>query len=188
MVVFCVLLLILQVLFLVEGFIPRTSYIGHHGRLTHVNDDLCKQFGDDTALQFKKKSNKSNEDSGNDNNVGFWKRLRSFVPGVLRRGRTKQEFESPAPDFTMRYQLRLLKPRTDTSKRHVITRLLRYFDDMTWETAQEIVNTSIREGESEIRYEGSIKSAKYLHDMLARSDPPVISEVYDTKTSEVIIS
>jgi hypothetical protein len=107
---------------------------------------------------------------------------------VLRRGRTKADFEEAAPDSTMRYQLRLLKPRTDTSKRHVITRLLRYFDDMTWETAQEIVNTSIREGVSVIRYEGSVKSATYLHDMLSRSDPPVISEVYDTKEGEVIIT
>eukprot|EP00601_Ochromonadales_sp_CCMP2298_P008343 CAMPEP_0173209344 /NCGR_PEP_ID=MMETSP1141-20130122/23044_1 /TAXON_ID=483371 /ORGANISM="non described non described, Strain CCMP2298" /LENGTH=100 /DNA_ID=CAMNT_0014135945 /DNA_START=221 /DNA_END=523 /DNA_ORIENTATION=- len=98
----------------------------------------------------------------------------------------KETYNVPKPDPGNRYYIRLLEP-AEKEKRHVITRLMRYLPDMSWDTAEGVVQTAIEEGISLVRVVNSQSQAKDLVDLLAKADPPVITEVWDAKTAEVII-
>jgi hypothetical protein len=104
-------------------------------------------------LHFKKPEDKNNGDEGSeekkDKGSSMWQGLKRFLPGVSR-ATFKEHYKDPQPDIGNRYYIRLLQPEVK-SKRHVTTRLLRYLPDMSWGTAEGIVETAIEEGISLIR-------------------------------------
>ena len=67
-----------------------------------------------------------------------------IVPQIKKQ--VRQGEQTPEPDSSRKYQLRLIKtPNTVTNKRHIITRLLRFFPDLKWETAEGIVEKTLEE-------------------------------------------
>lgn len=119
-----------------------------------------------------------------DNNVATgWMR---FLPAVVR-ARFEKSFAVPEPDTGNRYHIRLLGV-DPALKRHVITRLQRYVPgEMSWETCSEIVDTAIREEKSLIRVCASLRDATELSKTLRLADPPVLTEVWDSRKEEVLI-
>jgi hypothetical protein len=57
---------------------------------------------------------------------------------------------SPLPDIGNRFQVRLVKVGVGI-KRHIITRLIRYFPDLTWTTAESIVSKAYEDGSALVR-------------------------------------
>lgn len=89
---------------------------------------------------FKKADDESNQSSSG----GFLQSLKRFLPWTSK-AILKEKYDTPLTDTGMRYHLRLKKPEVeidDSYKRHVTTRIIRYFPDIVWETAEGIVNTS----------------------------------------------
>ena len=81
--------------------------------------------------------------------------------------------------------IRLLQPKT-SDRRHIITRIQRFFPDIVWETAEDIVDTALVNGIALIRVVNSRSEAEYLVDMLRKADPPIFVEVFDNRKNEVI--
>jgi hypothetical protein len=127
-------------------------------------------------------SQKNNESSRQSD--GIFSRVLRSIPWF----RSKEQLSTPQPDSSQRYHLRLRRPLT-RDRRHVTTRLTRFFPDLTFETAQSIVDAAIESdnGISLIRVFNSIKDVKYYYDMLRLADPPVIAEIYDTRTNDIVI-
>lgn len=72
------------------------------------------------------------------------------------------------------------------SRRHEVTRILRYLPDITWDTADDIVMNSRREGKSLVRVFGSLNDAEYIARMLKAAEPPVQVELYDSKNDTIL--
>ena len=146
------------------------------------------QKGSATKHYFKKKG----EGEGDGNNReggsegGFFSRLKSYIPGLRRSPATKPE---PEPELGYRFQIRLMKKNNTRDRRHIITRIMRYFPDIKWETACDIVDQAFQseQGLSVVRVLNSRQSALELQDLLLRAAPPVRVEVFDTKSGEVVI-
>ena len=134
-----------------------------------------------TRVWFKKPdTNKSGDNS--ENSPQGWTR---FIPGVIRN-RLLRRAPEPEMDSSSRYHLRLAKPE-ERDKRHTITRIMRYLPDLTWETAEGIVDTAIDNDLALVRAYNSLKQVRETHIMLLKADPPVVTEVYDTRKDEVLI-
>lgn len=122
-------------------------------------------------------------------------------------------YKSPQQDSGNRYEVRLINA-SRVKKRHIITRLRRYLPDLSWETAEWIVEIAVEEGAALVRVLNNKvrlahlspllnancfyvvvliicvhtqNDAAYLVDMLNKADPPVTLEVYDTKKQEVVV-
>jgi len=137
------------------------------------------------ALLFKKKD----DANGDDGEIGDYQqpmgRWRRFIPRVIR-SRLEKRIPEPEPDTAQRYHLRIVNTQF-ADKRHTITRIVRFLPDVKWETAEEMVDRSIDRGAALVRVFNSLAQARQVHTMLARSDPPVTSEVYDSKKDEVLV-
>ena len=143
-------------------------------------------------LYFNRGGNNNNNDNDNgDNgdkgdNGGIFKSILRFIPG-LSRARIEKSYESEEVDTGNRYMIRLIMKSSSTSdRRHVITRIQRFFPDIVWETAEDIVDTALVNGISLIRVVNSKSDAQYLCDMLRKADPPINVEVFDNRKNEVI--
>ncbi len=99
--------------------------------------------GKTTFLTFKKTENSENE------NISFFEGLKRFLPWISR-AKLEKSYAQPLPSTGMRYHFRLIKP-DEMLRRHVITRIIRYFPDITWETAGDIVSKAMEDGVSIIR-------------------------------------
>ena len=110
---------------------------------------------------------------------------KNMIPGIKKNANAQVE-AMPEPDFSNRFQLRLIKTSsTGTNKRHIITRLVRYFPDMVWETAAGIVDSTLLDDMATIRFLNSIDAAEEYQKLLFRADPPVISEIFDVEKGAV---
>ena len=94
---------------------------------------------------YFKKADDNNKDSSSSG--GFLQGLKRFLPWTSKSV-LQETYDTPKTDTGMRYHLRLRKPELaidDTYKRHVITRIIRYFPDIVWETAEGIVKSSLED-------------------------------------------
>ena len=134
-------------------------------------------------LYFNRGNNDNNNDDDDDNNKG-WKSILRFIPG-LSRARIEKTYESEVEDTGNRYMIRLIM-KSSSERRHTITRIQRFFPDILWETAEDIVDTALVNGVSLIRVVNSRTDAEYLVDMLRRADPPLTVEVFDNRKNEIV--
>jgi hypothetical protein len=133
-------------------------------------------------LYFNRGNNDNNDDG--DNNGGIFKSILKFIPG-LSRARIEKTYESEEVDSGNRYMIRLIM-KSSSDRRHTITRIQRFFPDIVWETAEDIVDTALVNGVSLIRVVNSVREAEYLVDMLRKADPPIVVEVFDNRKNEII--
>ena len=134
-------------------------------------------------LYFNRGNNDNNNNDDDDNNKG-WKSILRFIPG-LSRARIEKTYESEVEDTGNRYMIRLIM-KSSSERRHTITRIQRFFPDILWETAEDIVDTALVNGVSLIRVVNSRTDAEYLVDMLRRADPPLTVEVFDNRKNEIV--
>jgi len=134
-------------------------------------------------LYFNRGNNDNNNDNDDGDNKG-WKSILRFIPG-LSRARIEKTYESELEDTGNRYMIRLIM-KSSSERRHTITRIQRYFPDILWETAEDIVDTALVNGISLIRVVNSRTDAEYLVDMLRRADPPITVEVFDNRKNEIV--
>lgn len=94
-------------------------------------------------LKFKKSAD--NYENSNDGNLisSIWSGIKRFLPKTSRVT-IAENYDVPNPDSGYRYHLRLVNGKL-ADRRHIITRLRRYLPDLSWETAEQIVDTSIEE-------------------------------------------
>ena len=99
-------------------------------------------------LHFQRNDHKN---SGTDENFfgSIWRTIRKFLP-TISKARLKETYNIPLADSGNRYHVRLIDA-TVSEKRHIITRLKRYITDLTWQTAEGMVDTAIEEGKALIR-------------------------------------
>lgn len=101
-----------------------------------------------TSLHF----NRGDNDEVSSTNIPpdtFWQRLKRFLPGV-KQAKLDKTYAIPQTHAFNRYHIRLLRPER-SDKRHCITRILRFFPDIRWDTAETIVDTAIIDGRALIR-------------------------------------
>jgi len=147
-----------------------------------------QNFGESlTSLHFKKKDEGNGGGDGKRDGLrkSIWTGIKRFLPDTSR-AKMEESYKIPSEDSGNRYHIRLIEASLDT-RRHTITRLRRFIPDLSWETAEEMVNIAIDEGVSLIRVLNSKNDVKYLVDMLKAADPPVLVEVYDTKADDLIV-
>jgi hypothetical protein len=63
---------------------------------------------------------------------------------------------------------------------------MRFFPDLTWETAQDIVETAIVNDIALVRVVNSKREAELAVDMLRKADPTIPTEVWDEKTKDIL--
>eukprot|EP00596_Hydrurales_sp_CCMP1899_P011079 CAMPEP_0119042664 /NCGR_PEP_ID=MMETSP1177-20130426/16066_1 /TAXON_ID=2985 /ORGANISM="Ochromonas sp, Strain CCMP1899" /LENGTH=135 /DNA_ID=CAMNT_0007009613 /DNA_START=233 /DNA_END=640 /DNA_ORIENTATION=+ len=97
-----------------------------------------------------------------------------------------EERKTPLPDTGNRYHIRI-KALNGIQERHVITRLMRYFPDLTWETASDIVETAFVNEIALVRVVNNLDEATLAIDMLRKADPPIPAEIWDSKIEEVLV-
>ena len=114
-----------------------------------------KPFRSKIALKFQSNSDDRSKNM-DENKKSIWESLLKFIPGVSR-AKLEKTYSTPAEDFGNRYHIRLMEPEK-RFKRHVITRLIRYFPDLSWQTAEDIFETAASEGKALIRVVSSLVS------------------------------
>eukprot|EP01039_Chlorochromonas_danica_P008803 gene8803-9707_t len=137
-----------------------------------------------TALHFKRGEGDESKDGKKPSDGGMWQKIKRFLPGV-KQAKLEKSFAAPKADSGNRYHIRLVDPEV-LNKRHITTRLLRYFPDLSWGTASEIVEKGLENGVALVRVVESLNEAEYLVNMLRTADPPVKAEIYDSKLDEVL--
>jgi hypothetical protein len=139
-----------------------------------------------SRLSFKKKKDKGEGGGdGGDQGEGFFGRLKSYIPG-LRRSQSRKTDET-APELGYRFEIRLRGRENGSDRRHIITRIMRFFPDIKWETACDIVDGAFQNEVSVVRILNSKKEAQQLQSILSRADPPVVVEIFDTKSGNLVI-
>ena len=101
-----------------------------------------------SKLSFKKTDDSNNSESSQGSS--FLEKIKRFLPWN-RRVTLQKTYEEVETSSGMRYHIRLLDPKDLKFKRHIVTRILRYFPDITWETAESIVNQANNEGAALLR-------------------------------------
>lgn len=71
-------------------------------------------------------------------------------------------------------------------KRHIITRIMRYLPDISYQTAEAMVDEALLNSVALVRVLNSKKEASDLVQLFKRADPPVRIECFDAATNEVI--
>lgn len=134
-----------------------------------------------------KKTEDNGGDGNDDNEFGVWKSIKRFLPDIVK-ARIEKSYATPLADSGYRYHIRILKP-PENARRHTITRLTRYFPDLQYETAADIVDKAMESSEEKalVRVLNSLKEATYLRKMLISADPPVPCEIYDEKENTIVI-
>jgi hypothetical protein len=122
------------------------------------------------------------------NGSGIWGAFQRFV-SPFTRAKLLKSFDLPATDDEMHYHLRL-KDRVGAtdSARHIITRIMRYFPDIPYDTAKQIVMRTRDEGVALIRVLHTLSDARDAVELFRRADPPIVCEIYDAKKDEIIPS
>jgi len=146
-----------------------------------------KKCNNNNPLYFNKGDNDKGDNDNNNNGNGIggvFKSILRFIPGVSK-AKVEKSYETNEVDAGNRFMIRLLQPKT-SDRRHIITRIQRFFPDIVWETAEDIVDTALVNGIALIRVVNSRSEAEYLVDMLRKADPPIFVEVFDNRKNEVI--
>ena len=131
----------------------------------------CNQKQQQSGARYFKKASDDNKGS-----APWWSSWKSRLANL---------FAEPSTDSGNRYHIRI-KNLQNLPKRHVTTRLMRYFPDLTWETAEDIVETALVNEIALVRVMNSLREAEVSVDMLRKSDPPIPTEIYDSRTDEVL--
>jgi hypothetical protein len=124
-----------------------------------------------SPLSFKQRAGKD------DVKAPWWASFKSRMASL---------FGQPQPDAGQRFHIRI-KAIGALNRRHVITRLTRYFPDLTFETASDIVDTALINDIALVRVTNSKQEAAFATEMLRKADPPIPAEIYDERTDEVLI-
>ena len=119
------------------------------GNRSGQNSDLDDD-GDDEAIQSE------NNNSSGGGFGGIWKGLKRFLPQITQ-AKINKSFEVEKTDNGNRYHLRLVEPDLQ-QRRHVITRIRRYCEDISWEQAEEIFDQAAEEGRAIIQIMNSVVS------------------------------
>ena len=101
------------------------------------------------AVRISKVSFQKDDENNNPEKKSFLDGLKRFIPGVVR-ARLEKTYNIPQEEPGNIYEVRLLNPSA-IDRRHVITRIMRFFPGITWETAEEVVSNAIKEGFAVIR-------------------------------------
>ena len=141
---------------------------------------------DNHIVNFQKNSDKGKDGSSGKNPISsIWNDIKRFLPGISQ-AKIQKSYAMPVPDSSNRYHLRLQEP-AQRNKRHVITRIIRYFPDVTFQTASDMVDQAISEGAALIRVTNSLKDAEYIVDMMRKADPSITVTIYDSKIDEELL-
>ena len=79
----------------------------------------------------------------------MWKGIQRFLSRTSK-SRLPETYKTPQTDPGNRYHIRRVGVNA-TNKRHTITRLRRFLPDLSWQTAEDMVNTAIQEGSALVR-------------------------------------
>ena len=88
-------------------------------------------------------------DKSSDQKPSFLENLKRYLPWTSQ-AKVEKSYNTPLPSSRMRFHFRLRNPDVNF-KRHIVTRIIRYFPDISWETAEDIVARAEEEGASLIR-------------------------------------
>lgn len=100
------------------------------------------------ALHFR--TDRGEAQGGDGGFIGsLWKGIQRFLPGTSK-ARLAETYSSSQSDPGHRYHVRLTNA-SPRNKRHIITRLRRYLPDLTWQTAEHMVDRAIENGASLVR-------------------------------------
>eukprot|EP01033_Poteriospumella_lacustris_P010875 gene10875-7734_t len=103
------------------------------------------------------------------------------------RAKIAKSYDVVAPDDRMRFHLRLRdQARVSDAPRHVITRITRYFPDISYDFAKQIVARAREEGAALVRVFSSLSDAEEAVELFRRADPPIHCEIFDAKTEELV--
>jgi ATP-dependent Clp protease adapter protein ClpS len=102
------------------------------------------------SKHYFKKADSNNNSPNDGEKESFFQKIKRFLPWN-QRVKVQKTYDEVAPSTGMRYHLRLLNPKDMRLKRHITTRVLRYFPDITWETAESLVVTANNEGAALLR-------------------------------------
>lgn len=116
----------------------------------------------------------------------FWGVFNRFL-SPLTRAKIAKSYDMTAPDNRMRYHVRLRdQARVSDAPRHVITRITRYFPDISYDFAKQIVSRAREEGVALVRVFSSLSDAEDAVELFRRADPPIHCEIFDAKTEELV--
>jgi hypothetical protein len=107
-------------------------------------------------IQFKKNSEETDKNIFN----SIWHGIKRFLP-FTSKANFEESYQIPVPELGYRYELRLVEAEA-INKRHIITRILRYFKGINWNTAEDIVGTAIDNGVALVRVVNSRVCFYYL--------------------------
>lgn len=126
----------------------------------------CKAYLNQQSMKremcrnFKPEKDGSGDGESEQKQTGFWSGLKRFLP-FTSRATLKETYQLPLPDPGMRYHVRLLKP-DESLRRHTITRILRFFPDIQWQTAEVLVDIALKKGVSLIRVTNDKVRCEYI--------------------------
>jgi hypothetical protein len=100
------------------------------------------------ARNFRKEEKHTDGNSGGVLGT-IWKGIRRFLPGTSK-AKLAETYNTPLSDPGNRYHVRLINV-VPSHKRHTVTRLRRYVPDLTWETAESMVDSAIKTGAALVR-------------------------------------
>lgn len=116
----------------------------------------------------------------------FWGVFSRFLSPPTR-AKIAKSYDVVAPDDRMRFHLRLRdQARVSDAPRHVITRITRYFPDISYDFAKQIVARAREEGAALVRVFSSLSDAEEAVELFRRADPPIHCEIFDAKTEELV--
>lgn len=116
----------------------------------------------------------------------FWGMFSRFLSPPTR-AKIAKSYDMAAPDNRMRYHLRLRdQARVSDAPRHVITRITRYFPDISYDFAKQIVARAREEGVALVRVFSSLSDAEEAVELFRRADPPIHCEIFDSKTEDLV--
>ncbi len=94
-----------------------------------------------SSLKFNTKSNeKANPSTGD-------KSPFTFLKNIFKRKEQEKLTHTPKTDYSQRYRLILVSPDTQY-KRHIITRLTRFLNDLSFDSARDIVDHALDSNEN----------------------------------------
>jgi hypothetical protein len=111
-----------------------------------------------TALYYRTEKVGDNDNDNNENSEGLWQGIKRFLPNIVR-AKLENKRDEMQTDTSLRYQIRLRD--TDLNhRRHIISRICKYFPDISWPYAEDIFETAQNnpEGMALIRRMGNLVS------------------------------
>lgn len=93
--------------------------------------------------------------------------------------------DKPQTASNVRYHVRL-KAVDEIDRRHVATRLVRFFPDFSLKAADEIANMAVQEGTALVKIMHSLADAEEVVLHLRTANPSIAAEIYDAKEKKVV--